>query len=67
MTYEKDNITTTTLTLTLRAKGITLDEMRERMSHIRDELEGMFSDAAITEVTISDDSLARTFVSRLIE
>jgi hypothetical protein len=68
-TNRRNNMTTTTLTLTLRVKGVTLDEMRERMRHINDELEGMFPDqaATITDIKISDDSKARVFVSKLAE
>jgi hypothetical protein len=71
-TNRRNDMTTTELTLTVRVTNTTLDEMHEHVKYIADELTAMFEDnleqcATITDITISDDSKPRTFVSKLAE
>ena len=65
-------MTTTELTLTVRVTNVTVPGMHEHIKYIANELTAMFEDsleqtATITDITISDDSQVRTFVSKLAE
>ena len=71
---QETDMTTTTLTLTVRVTNTTLDDMREHIRNLNliSVLEGTFVEcveqsATVTDITISDDSKPRTFVSKLAE